>query len=271
MLAFCASLVLQPMSTSRRTSAKACNLTTSSASLLVTPVGYKGWIFYDPEGKREFVSDTAIFDECCIPGNNTEPIPDFSGPFPPEEGVADGTTSGPPAIKELDDRVGVDAVNDDAPLPLPPLRAVQAPPERLDDNVPKQETPPASPPLHPAASPSLNPPLPPRSGPTNRGFRSQTPQSVPPHPYAHAQDRRSRRLAKQDPVYPELPPPTRARSTPLETVQDDVELNLPLPVEPEPVAPIPSASIEDVSDDDELNLSAEEIEEELEDGHEGHS
>ncbi len=94
MLAFCASLVLQPMSTSRRTSAKACNLTTSSASLLVTPVGYKGWIFYDPEGKREFVSDTAIFDERCIPGNSAEPIPDFSGPFPPEEGVADGTTSG---------------------------------------------------------------------------------------------------------------------------------------------------------------------------------
>ncbi len=166
--------------------------------------------------------------------------------------------------------MGVDAVNDDAPLPLPPpLHTVQAPPECPDDDVPKQETPPASPPLRPAATPSPDPPLPPpHSGPSTRRFRSHTPQSVPPHPYAHAQDRRSRCLAKRDPVFPELPPPTQVCSTPLETVQDDVELNLPPPVEPELVAPIPSASIEDVSDDDELNLSVEEIEEELEDGHE---
>ncbi len=218
-------------------------------------------------GKREFVSDTAIFDERCIPGNSAEPIPDFSGPFPPEEGVADGTTFGPPVIEELDDRVGVDAVNDDAqaPLPLPPLPAAQAPPKHPDDDVPRQDTPPASPPLCPAAPPIPDPPSP-RSGPSKPHRRTPITQLVPPHPYANAQplrhSARHRAPGHPPPVAPvhQIVPPIPQR--PKRLIRDtwkkregatDEEIERAIASQPSS----PSASIEEVAD-----------EEELDDGHE---
>ena len=113
-----------------------------------------------------------------------------------------------------------------------------------------------------APPPPPSPPLPsrPRRAPIGQVY---------PHPYAHAEARRRRR-EKEAPELGLLPPPTRARSQsrPLETTADDEELNLPPPAEPEPARTLPPmASIEEVvSDDDELNLLAQEVE--LDDGHE---
>ena len=247
------------------------------------PVGYKGWICYDPIGKREIVSDTVTFDERCIPGNSAEPIPDFAGPFDTADGpLTSGSTgtpgSGPDPLSESEDGeepVGVDAIHHNAPPPLQPLPPADVRPKRPDDDVPKQESPPPSLPPSPSPSP---PPSPPPRPPTRQSTRRfPVHQQQFPHPYQQAQQRRtSQRTANQKngvlaPVPPGLPAPTRARSQPLATVQDDDELNLPVPTAPESL-PGPSAHIEDISDDDELNIGnyalAEDVPDEVGDGHE---
>ena len=231
------------------------------------PTEFKGWVFWDPVARKEIVSNNAVFDERYFPGTSRDPLPDLTGPFEPDaqgQSTPDTPrTSGSAEQDESDDQVGVKR-KPNAPLPPPAQNAPESRPA----------TPPAPPPGDDAVPPSppprqeSPPPTPPRSpalGARRFPLRDNNfAEPAYPHPFRHAQPRRR----QQPPAEPvrrstrETRPPGRwweiVRPPPH---PEPGPAPQPVP-EDEPAAADDNNS--DVSDDDELNL----LTEELDDGHE---